>query len=121
MDDPSVQSALSALASDSGSDADSDSVCRCLLHCADDHVFVWGDNDSSVTAVNMGGSVEDGSTNAARVQKFQLTDTPVFDVSRLTSSARRARFLCAWGRRGVACIELPKRTGKAGRWVMPTI
>ena len=48
-------------------------------------------------------------------QILELTDTPVFEVERVTSSPT-GRWLCLYGGRGVACVELPRRAGRAGRF-----
>ena len=49
------------------------------------------------------------------LQIFELTDTPVFEVERVSSSPT-GRWLCLYGGRGVACVEVPRRAGRNGRF-----
>ena len=48
------------------------------------------------------------SPEDSRLQTFSLTDTPVFEVDRLLPS-QSGRRICLAGRKGVMCVELPRR------------
>jgi nuclear pore complex protein Nup88 len=77
-------------------------------------LFVWSRRESNLLAVCLNKDLGGGG-NGTRTQTFDLTDTPVFEIDHLLSSPT-GRWICLYGSRGVSCVELPRRSGKFGRF-----
>ena len=112
MDDPQVIAAISSLNSVYNRNEDES---KRIIASKDDHVFIWNHADSSILAVYLNKEVNETNLCEGRIQTFQITDTPTFDVDTVLPSPT-GRWLCLWGRRGVTCVELPRRAGKSGRY-----
>ncbi|XP_040572808.1 nuclear pore complex protein Nup88 [Lepeophtheirus salmonis] len=78
-----------------------------ILESKDDHIFVWDSKSSMIICIHLGES-------DPPVQKFSLTDPPMFSVNRLEVS-RGGRWIALSGPHGVSCVALPPRMGKNGR------
>lgn len=80
-----------------------------ILDAADDHVFIWNSSDQSILAVNMSSREEN------RIQTLALADSVQHSVSGLSVSSR-GRWVTVYGEDGVTAVEVPRRSGAAGRF-----
>ena len=85
MDHPVVRDAISRLALDSVYGTENDA--KEIFHVKDDHAFVWSRKDSNLLVVSLSNAETQGNKEGnGLVQTISLTDSPVFEVERISSS-----------------------------------
>jgi nuclear pore complex protein Nup88 len=97
---------------------DSEKAVKQIICIRDDICFVWNHKDGHILAlpINKSSPGSSSRSSAAQVTKFVPTDTPLFDVERITVSTS-GRWLGLWGSRGATALELPRRSGKNRQFV----
>lgn len=82
-----------------------------LYNCIfQDLCFVWNAKESHILAISF------EKTHDSTVTKIIPTDTPLFDVEKVTLSCT-GRWICLWGSRGATSLEIPRRSGKQRKFV----
>ena len=99
-----------ALRSIKGPNNENDGIAKQIFCVRDDLAFLWSSKDSHIIAI----SIE--KTQESTVTKIVPTDTPLFDVEKVTLSCT-GRWLCLWGSRGATALEIPRRSGKQRQFV----
>lgn len=78
-----------------------------IICIRDDLCFIWSHKESLLLVV---------SADDSTVTKVIPTDTPLFDVEKITLSCS-GRWICLWGSRGATAMEIPRRSGKSRKFI----
>ena len=110
MDCEEVKKAIATLKLQS---KDVDVEAKELMCVNGDHCFFWDRNQFLVLCVNLSQHLR---PDESRIQTLRPTNCPMFDVDRILISPQ-GKWVCLQGRKGVSCLELPRKSGKSGRFL----
>ncbi len=119
MASPFQDSSIVSLLKSMHVDTDENSIAKQIFQIRDDLCFTWNHKDSVVVAIHLdrpGVKVQQKVSSQPIITKLVPTDTPLFNVERLTVSPT-GRWICLWGSRGATVLAVPSRSGKQARFI----